>query len=60
MLVIRAITLNGVAGSAFGWLYWHCGLESAMLSHFCTDIFLHVVGPMHSEAKNKEAQPKSK
>jgi Type II CAAX prenyl endopeptidase Rce1-like len=60
MLVIRAIALNGVAGIAFGWLYWHYGLESAMLSHFCTDIFLHVLGPIQSEAKNKESQRESK
>jgi hypothetical protein len=65
MLVIRAITLNGIAGIAFGWLYWQYGLEAAMLSHFCADILLHVLGPtfashIYSDAKNMEAQSDSK
>jgi Type II CAAX prenyl endopeptidase Rce1-like len=65
MLVIRAITLNGIAGIAFGWLYWQYGLEAAMLSHFCADILLHVLGPtfashIYSNAKNMEAQSDSK
>jgi Type II CAAX prenyl endopeptidase Rce1-like len=65
MLVIRAITLNGVAGVAFGWLYWQYGLEAAMLSHFCADILLHVLGPtfvsqIYSNAKNMGAQSDSK
>ena len=65
MLVIRAITLNGIAGIAFGWLYWQYGLEAAMLSHFCADILLHVIGPtfishIYSNAKNMETQSDSK
>jgi membrane protease YdiL (CAAX protease family) len=43
--VIRAIVLNGIAGIVFGWLYWKNGLESAMISHFSTDIILHVILP---------------
>jgi hypothetical protein len=31
-------------GIAFGFLYWQWGLEYAMLSHFCADIVLHVIG----------------
>jgi membrane protease YdiL (CAAX protease family) len=46
LVVIRAIILNGIAGVAFGWLYWKKGLESAMLSHFFTDIVLHVILPI--------------
>jgi membrane protease YdiL (CAAX protease family) len=45
LVVIRAIILNGIAGVAFGWLYWKMGLESAMLSHFFTDVVLHVILP---------------
>ena len=45
MLITRAVVLNGIAGIAFGWLYWQYGLEAAMLSHFCADILLHVLGP---------------
>ena len=46
LVVARAIVLNGIAGVAFGWLYWKRGLESAMLSHFSADIVLHVVIPL--------------
>jgi membrane protease YdiL (CAAX protease family) len=33
LLVVRAVVLNGVAGIAFGYLYWRHGLEAAMLGH---------------------------
>jgi hypothetical protein len=60
MLIVRAIALNGIAGIAFGWLYWRYGLEAAMLSHFCADILLHGLGPVfvshiNSDAKNMRA-----
>ena len=45
IVVVRAIILNGLAGITFGWLYWKKGLEAAMISHFTTDIVLHVVLP---------------
>lgn len=37
---------NGIAGMAFGWLYWRYGLVSAMVAHFSTDIVLHVIAPL--------------
>ena len=43
LVIARAIILNGLAGIGFGWLYWKRGLEAAMLSHFSTDIVLHVL-----------------
>lgn len=43
LVVARAIVLNGVAGIAFGYLYFRLGLESAMLAHFIADIVLHVL-----------------
>jgi len=45
-VVARAILLNGIAGIAFGWLYWEKGLESAMISHFSADIVLYVILPL--------------
>jgi membrane protease YdiL (CAAX protease family) len=45
MLVTRAVVLNGIAGIAFGWLFWQYGLEAAMIGHFFADILLHVIGP---------------
>jgi len=45
LVVTRAIVLNGVAGVVFGWLYWHRGLEAAMLSHGIAALILHVAVP---------------
>lgn len=45
IVVFRAIILNGIAGVTFGWLYWKKGLEAAMISHFTTDIVLHIILP---------------
>ena len=45
IVVVRAIILNGIAGVTFGWLYWKKGLEAAMMSHFTSDIVLHVILP---------------
>ena len=45
LVVARAIILNGIGGIIFGWLYWKKGLEAAILSHFSTDIVLHVITP---------------
>lgn len=43
LVITRALVLNGLAGVAFGWLYWKRGLEAAMISHFAADIVLHVL-----------------
>jgi hypothetical protein len=43
LVIGRAILLNGIGGIAFGWLYWKWGLESAIVSHFSTDVVLHVL-----------------
>lgn len=45
VVITRAIVLNGLAGVAFGWLYWKRGLESAMIAHFSADIVAHVIVP---------------
>jgi membrane protease YdiL (CAAX protease family) len=45
MVITRAVVLNGVGGIVFGWLYWKKGLESAMIAHFTTDIFLLTLLP---------------
>jgi hypothetical protein len=33
LLIIRALLLNGIAGIAYGWLFWQYSLEAAMLAH---------------------------
>ncbi|MDD4530962.1 MAG: CPBP family intramembrane metalloprotease, partial [Candidatus Gracilibacteria bacterium] len=46
LVIGRAIVLNGVGGIVFGWLFWKKGLESAMIAHFTTDIFLLTLLPL--------------
>jgi membrane protease YdiL (CAAX protease family) len=43
LVVTRALVLNGLIGTGFGYLYFKHGLESAMISHFSADIVLHVL-----------------
>ena len=45
VLLARAVLLNGIYGTLFGYLYWKRGLESSMLSHFTSDLLVHVVLP---------------
>ena len=46
LLVVRALVLNGVAGVAFGYLYWRQGLEAAMLGHISAHLVMQVPGVM--------------
>lgn len=45
LVVFAALTLNGVAGIAFGYLYRKHGLEAAMIAHYTCDVALFVIGP---------------
>jgi len=46
LVLTRTFVLNGVAGIAFGWLFWSYGLESAMFAHFFTDVVLYTLLPI--------------
>lgn len=46
LLVVRALVLNGVAGVAFGYLYWRHGLEAAMCGHMSAHIVMQLPGVM--------------
>jgi membrane protease YdiL (CAAX protease family) len=46
MLVVRALVLNGVAGIAFGYLYWRHGLEAAMFGHMSAHLVMQAPGVM--------------
>jgi len=48
MILARAIALNGMPGTIFGYLYWKRGLESSMMSHFSSDLIAHVILPLLS------------
>jgi hypothetical protein len=37
-IVARTLVLNGLAGLAYGWLFWRRSLESAMLAHATTHV----------------------
>ena len=45
-IVARALVLNGIAGIAFGWLYWRRGLESAMVAHASAHLIMQIPGAM--------------
>ena len=44
-VLARAIVLNGMYGTVFGYLYWKRGLESSMMCHFASDLLVHVILP---------------
>lgn len=48
MILARAIVLNGLPGTIFGYLYWKRGLESSMMSHFSSDLIVHFILPLLS------------
>ena len=50
LVVFAALTLNGVAGIAFGYLYREHGLEAAMIAHYTCDVALFVIGPAFLKA----------
>jgi hypothetical protein len=43
---VRALVLNGIAGIAYGYLYWKRGLEAAMLAHMSTHLIMQIPGVM--------------
>ena len=45
VVVTRTMILVGLAGVAFGWLYWRRGLDAAMVSHGVTALIVHVTVP---------------
>jgi Type II CAAX prenyl endopeptidase Rce1-like len=43
VVIVRALLLNGIAGIAFGWLFWQYSLEAAMLAHISFHAFAAVL-----------------
>jgi len=56
LIVTRTIVLNGIAGVAFGWLFWTFGLESSMLSHFLLDVIIYTLIPLATMPENETAR----
>jgi membrane protease YdiL (CAAX protease family) len=48
MILARAIVLNGIPGTIFGYFYWKRGLESSMIAHFSADLVVHAIFPLFS------------
>jgi membrane protease YdiL (CAAX protease family) len=46
LVVIRVLTLNGLLGLSFGWLYRRYGLESAIVAHMAFDFVIHGFIPL--------------
>ncbi len=44
--VLRAVTVNGIAGLILGWLYWWRGLEVAILTHMVAIVVLYIAVPL--------------
>lgn len=44
--VLRAITINGIAGVVLGWLYWWRGLEAAICTHMVAIVVLYIGFPI--------------
>lgn len=44
--VLRAVTINGIAAIALGWLYWWRGLEAAILTHMVAIAVLYIGVPL--------------
>lgn len=42
---VRVMTISGIVGVAYGWLYWWRGLESAILAHMAVTGFLYIAAP---------------
>lgn len=42
-LVAAVIAGNAVPGIMFGWLFWRCGLEAAMMAHACAHLLAWIV-----------------
>jgi len=44
--IVRSLVINSLGGLVYGWMYWKKGLESAIMTHFSTDLVLHVITPL--------------
>jgi membrane protease YdiL (CAAX protease family) len=42
-VILRAVVLNGIAGIAYGWLFWHYSLEAAIIAHASLHVITFIV-----------------
>ncbi len=48
VLIGRVLVGNGIAGIAYGWLFWQYSLEAAMLAHACFHVVAFAVNKISS------------
>ncbi|HUZ13902.1 MAG TPA: CPBP family intramembrane glutamic endopeptidase, partial [Caulobacteraceae bacterium] len=53
LILLRALALNGPIAILCGWLFWHYGIEAAIVAHFSADIVYHVGGTALLQANDK-------
>ena len=46
LVIGSTLFVNGIAGLAFGWLFWTFGLESAVLAHCLADVIVYTLIPL--------------
>ena len=46
LVIGSTLFVNGIAGLAFGWLFWTFGLESAILAHCLADVIAYTLIPL--------------
>lgn len=51
-MFFRTVILNTPIGLLCGWIFWHYGIEAAIITHFVADIVYHVGGTFVLRVKN--------
>ena len=55
VMLFRTILLNTPIGLICGWIFWHSGIEAAIVAHFMADIVYHVGGTRVLRSKFKQS-----
>jgi hypothetical protein len=53
LVLARTLLLNAPFGLICGWLFWHYGIEAAVVAHFSADIVYHVGGTLVLRLKDR-------
>ncbi len=56
LVIGSTLFVNGIAGLAFGWLFWTFGLESAILAHCLADVIVYTLIPLITQQDGAPAR----
>ncbi len=59
VMFLRSMLLNTPIGLLCGWIFWHYGIEAAIITHFVVDIIYHVGGTYVVRSKYAKFSDKS-